>query len=528
MAFKLHLTFKDRVGVVADVSALIAENDINIVSMEVEREDERADLYLEVEESVHVSDKKVFLNIFSTVPGLMDVRMIDVLPHENRENRFRVVLDNIKDGVISIDREGIITTINQVAKEIFNCRDTAVTGRDIRELDFPDVDILACLNGKEFSNVKKNMISGKGRYLYFATGRPIQDSSGRVIGAVEIVRDMQEVKNMAQSISQPAQITFSDFIGKNQMIEDMLSFAQKIAGTESIVALQGESGTGKELLARAIHTESGRKGLFIPVNCAALPASLLESELFGYVGGAFTGAHQKGKPGLFELADNGTIFLDEIAEMPLNSQAKILRVIQDKQVRRVGGSVEIPTNSRIITATNKNLETLVQEKRFREDLYYRINVFPIHIPPLKERVDDIPVLLEHFLFQLLAKLEKPIRSVTKQALDKLKQHSWPGNVRELKNVIERAAIFCDSGVIDAHHIVYSFEVGKNQYRQELPDPAGWRNSGSLRQMLNHYEKAILQDVMETSESIRKSAKILGISHTALMNKLKKYHIKVAR
>jgi PAS domain S-box-containing protein len=350
------------------------------------------------------------------IPDLLEIRFLEILPQEMRENRFRVVLDNIGDGVISIDRDGKITTINRVARSVLNCDHDEMTGKDVKEFDLPDFDILECLSGKKYTNVQKNLITKKGRFQYLATGRPIIDSSGTIVGAVEIDKDTREIKMLAQSISQPGRITFGDFIGDNSVIKEAISFALKIAKTDSVVSIRGESGTGKELFAQAIHTASGRKGPFVPVNCATLPEPLLESELFGYDPGAFTGARKEGKPGLFEIAGDGSIFLDEIGEMPLSVQAKILRVIQEKCVRRVGGSQEIPINTRIVTATNKNLERMVQEKQFREDLYYRINVLPIHVSPLRERIEDIPLLVEHYLFQLDSKLDKNAQSLTKEAL----------------------------------------------------------------------------------------------------------------
>jgi transcriptional regulator of aroF, aroG, tyrA and aromatic amino acid transport len=252
---------------------------------------------------------------------------------------------------------------------------------------------------------------------------------------------------------------------------------------------------------------------------------LLESELFGYVSGAFTGASKEGKPGLFETASGGTLFLDEIGEMPFSLQAKLLRVIEEKCVRRVGGSKEIPINTRIITASNENLEQMLRDKLFREDLYYRINVLPIHIAPLRERIDDIPLLVDHFLFQLDCKLEKIPQSLTKRAMDKLYAHNWPGNVRELKNVIERAAILCESDQIDVDCILFSFEIGKTG--GELKNYFLRTYEGQpLHALLDLYEKQTIRQALGMSGSIRKAAKCLGVSHTTLLHKLRKHKIAV--
>lgn len=526
---KLNMLFHDRVGIVADISNLLAQHGLNIVSMEVQRKNTQADVYFEVEQAEAVTNREELFEMLGRIPNLAQIRFIETLPQEMREQRFRVVLDNIRDGVISIDRNGRITTINRIARRVLDCEHAELIGKDVKLLNLPDHTILECLEGKHYNNLKKNLILDGGRFQYFSTGRPITDFSGRIVGAVEIDRDMQEIKILAQSISEPGRVTFSDFIGENPLIKQLLSYAQKIAKTESIVSIRGESGTGKELFAQAIHESSERSGPFVPINCAALPEPLLESELFGYIAGAFTGARKEGKPGLFESAGGGSILLDEIGDMPLSVQAKILRVIQEKRVRRIGSSREVPVNTRIITATNRNLEQLVHDKLFREDLYYRINVLPIHIPPLRERPEDIPLLVEHFLFQLGTKLHKHPQTLSREALDKLCHHTWPGNVRELKNVIERAAILCDSDRIDPDYILLSFEVGKTMM-QSVSGPAAPSalQEHTLQALLDGYEKQLITETLQRSASVRQAARTLNISHTALLNKLKKHRLQIEK
>ncbi len=523
MTLRMELVFKDRIGIVADISAVIARFGINIVSMEVEQREDRAHVFLEARKGDAVTDDERLWAELSAISDALRMQRIDIMPQKERENRFRVVLDNISDGVLSIGRDGRITTINKVSRKAVGCEEQSLVGRDIREIDLPDYTILECLEGRRFNRIKKTIVKQNDRYQYLATGRPILDNDGRIIGAVEIAKDIQEIKMLAQSITDPETVGFGDIIGSHPSITAAIAFAQRIASSDATVSIRGASGTGKEIFARAIHFASGRKGPFVPLNCAALPEQLLESELFGYVGGAFTGGRREGRPGLFECAAGGSVFLDEIGEMPLSSQAKILRVIQDRRVRRMGGSKEIPIDTRIITATHRPLEQLVENRMFRQDLYYRINVLPIHIPPLCERTEDIPLLVEHFLFQLVSRLKKPLQSLSPEAMQRLLSHHWPGNVRELKNVIERAAILCESEVIQASVIVFSHELGS-----VCPPPAAGLDPircdrpFSLRRAIAAYEHDLISKTLKRCRSKREAARFLEISHTALLHKLKKH------
>jgi len=525
---RIHLVFQDRVGVVADISARLARTGLSIVSMEVERRERKAHVFMDTELEAGAADRERITHVLRGLPDLRSIQFIRMLPREKRENTFRVVLDNASDGIVSIDEEGRITTINRVAKRILGWEDRNVEGEMLEDLHPPDAAILDCLEGRVFTNEKRSLIAGKGRCEFFATGKAITDKDGRIVGAVEIMKDMVEIRELAQAVSRPDRMTFSDFIGRSPSVKEALGFAQKIARTDAVISVRGESGTGKELLAQAIHTESGRSGPFLPINCAALPENLLESELFGYTGGAFTGARREGKPGLFEAASRGTVFLDEIADLPSGPQAKILRVIQEKRVRRIGGREEIPIDARIITATNRNLEQMVEEGAFRKDLYYRINVLPIHIPPLKERAGDIPILAEHVLFQFNAKLGKSPQFLHPGGVDKLQRHHWPGNVRELRNVIERAAILSEGDCIEEADILFSFEMARNaEGLSASPDPRPLEGQ-TLRERLGQYERQIIGEALARFPSVRKTARGLGISHTTLLNKLKRHRLRVVQ
>ena len=522
---KIKVTFKDRIGIVADVSSVITQFGLNIVHMEVIRNQELLDVYIEIENVEKIYGQVFFIEQFRNLNNFSRVERIETLPHEEKTNRFTVVLDNISDGVLSIDREGRVTTINKVASRAFMNHPAEIVGENINSFAFPGYHLLQCLKGQKTSNVKQNLITENRRYQYFSTCKPIHDAQGRITGAVEIAKDMQEIKKLAQSLSENGRICFSDIIGKDSIIKEAIAFAEKIAATDISISIYGDSGTGKELFARAIHSASGRTGPFIPINCAALPENLLESELFGYVAGSFTDGQKEGKPGLFEIAGNGTVFLDEIAEMPILSQAKMLRLIQEKAVRRIGGSHEIPITARIITATNKNLERMVYENRFRQDLYYRISVLPIHIPPLNQRTGDIDDLAEHFLFLLANRLNKTTPKLSQAALQKLHSHEWPGNVRELKNVIERAAILCDSDIIDENRILLNDELSSFI---TAPDEKPAQHVAPLKNQVIEFEKKIIQQTFANNKSVRQTASALHISHPALLKKMKKYGIKTVR
>ncbi|OGR25617.1 MAG: Fis family transcriptional regulator [Desulfobacterales bacterium RIFOXYA12_FULL_46_15] len=520
---KLELLFTDRKQIVEDITRIISANDLNIISMEVENKEEKTLIYIETKSSRFSPSHKTIITSLKKIPDLIEITEIRSMPQEIREKRLKIVLDSISDGIISIDKFGYVTTINRVAKQMLGWNQFNVLGKHLSALSVENHDLIDCLKGRSFQNQKRNLITPNGRFQFFSAGVPIRDLTGEITGAIEIMRDMKEIRELANEVTCPSQYSFSDIIGKSAAIMDAISFAQKIAVTPSIVSIRGDSGTGKELFARAIHSESGVKGEFVAVNCAALPESLLESELFGYEKGSFTGAEKKGKQGLFETADNGTLFLDEIADMPIGAQAKILRVIQEKSVRRIGGVKEIPVNTRIITATSRLIEQMIKDNTFRQDLYYRINVLPIHVPPLKERYEDIPLLADHFLSRAANQAGIQPKKLSDPALNKLFSHDWPGNIRELKNVIERASIISDKDIIDENWILFGHDIERT-IRGLKATSFNDLQIHSLKEMVGSYEKGIIKSALKKYPSIRKSAKALKLSHTAIINKIKKYGI----
>jgi len=312
-------------------------------------------------------------------------------------------------------------------------------------------------------------------------------------------------------------------IGKSEKITDVAQLVQKVAPTKTTVLLLGESGTGKELFARAIHNLSPRRNYpFVPINCAAIPKELLESELFGHEKGSFTGADAK-KFGKFELADGGTIFLDEVGDMDLILQSKLLRAIEESEIERVGGVKTIKVDVRIIAASNKDLEKAVEDKSFREDLYYRLNVFPIKIPPLKERKEDIPLLVEYFINKYCLELKTSQKSISKDALDILMNYHWKGNVRELENTIERAIILCDGDIIKTEHIVLSqrSEFGS---AGQLPLSGGTLEDVAKRALKIAETQRIVEALRQTKGNKSKASELLRVSYKTLLTKIKEYGI----
>lgn len=311
-------------------------------------------------------------------------------------------------------------------------------------------------------------------------------------------------------------------IGKSERIIEAAKKAQKVARTKTTVLLLGESGTGKELFARAIHCLSPRKDFpFVPINCAAIPKELLESELFGYEKGAFTGAETR-KIGKIELADKGTVFFDEIGEMDITLQSKLMRVLQEGEIEKVGGLKTSRVDVRIIAATNRDIEKAVREGRFREDLYYRLNVFPITLPPLRDRVEDIPLLVDYFIEKYSAEMKVPQKVISKEAIARLINYEWKGNVRELENTIERAMILCDDNIIGPEHIVlspvgYSDEFDVLSLEGSLEDAA--------KEALRIVEtRRIKKALAETKGNKSRAAEILNVSYKTLLTKIKEYGI----
>jgi len=425
-----------------------------------------------------------------------------------------IILDSIADGVFTVDQDWLITSFNRAAEKITGVpREEAIGQRckDVLKADICEKD--CCLRktmktGEQIINKKVAIINAEGHKLPVSISTALlRDQKGKLLGAVETFRDISVEEDLRKAVLQ--KYNFADILSKNHKMLQLFDILPDIAAGGSTVLIEGESGTGKELIARAIHNLSPRrKTSFVAVNCSALPDTLLESELFGYKAGAFTDA-KKDKPGRFKLAENGTLLLDEIGEITPAMQVKLLRVLQEKTYEPLGATQSVEHNVRVIAATNKNLEDLVRQGRFREDLFYRINVFKITLPPLRERMEDIPLLIDHFIsrFDLLQK--KEIEGVSQEALSVLMAYTYPGNIRELANIIERAFIFCKEGRIEKKHLPESLFASPPQKIRT--------DASSLRDV----EAAWLINALQKNNwNCRETARQLGIHKSTLYRKIK--------
>ncbi|WP_309247457.1 sigma-54 interaction domain-containing protein [Priestia megaterium] len=449
-------------------------------------------------------------------------------------NWWHAVINSINDGILVIDKEGIVRFINPEYTKITGVK-SDIIGKPLIEYR----------PGAQLTNTLKDQQCRVGVYRkeknreYMVDMAPII-IEGKVAGAVSVCKSLNEVDKLSKELRRQteklknlenrmdsiyeAKYTFEQIIGGEGGLRHVVYIAEKVAESQFPILVTGESGTGKELFSQAIHNKSERKhGPFIPVNCAAIPSSLLESELFGYGDGAFTNAKKGGKAGLFEIANNGTVFLDEIGDMSYDLQAKLLRVLQEKKIRRVGEANERAVDVRIIAATHRNLQQLVNKKQFREDLFYRLNVIQLEIPPLRERREDIRKLVYSFIEHSITNTSYTIDEYT---LDFLQSYHWPGNVRELKNVIDYATCMTEGTDILFHHLP-EFMI-KNEKRFSGVAGKTEKISQTLHQATQDKERAFIQEILRkypnNIEGKRKTAEVLNISLATLYNKMKKYHI----
>lgn len=379
------------------------------------------------------------------------------------------ILNSVHDGVIAVNESGRIYQINQSASRFFGVDQRRYLNRGIETLVSESL-LERIRKEKNFVDVEDKLLIDGVKTPILVTGQSVEEN-GRTYGKVLIFKSMKEARSIARKLLHEAdyKVGFEDIIGDSPEIERVKQFSKKIAESDSTVLIRGESGTGKELFARAIHNDSKRRnGPFVAVNCAAIPEPLLESELFGYEDGAFTGAKRGGKIGKCELAADGTLFLDEVGDIPLFLQSKFLRMLQERAVERVGGNRTIPVDIRIIAATNRNLEEMIANSEYREDLYYRLNVIPIYLPPLRERKNDIITVSEFFLRKYCVKLGKQIRGISAEARVVMERYDWPGNLRELENAVECAVNIEPGGELTLQSLPERIRRGPAQAKEGAP------------------------------------------------------------
>ena len=427
-----------------------------------------------------------------------------------------VILDSITEGVFTVDPEWRITTFNRAAESITGVSREDAVGRPCCEVFRSSICEAECAlrqtleTGRPIVNRAIYIVDAEGRRIPISISTAIlKDAAGHPIGGVETFRDLSMLEELRKELQ--AKYTFADIIGHSHAMQELFAILPQVAESDSTILIEGASGTGKELFARAIHSLSGRRDeRFVALNCGALPDTLLESELFGFKKGAFTDA-RKDKPGRFALADKGTILLDEIGDISPAMQVRLLRVLQERVFEPLGAVEPVSTDVRVIAATNKSLAGLVEKGQFRDDLYYRINVVCLHIPPLRDRREDIPLLLDHFIAKFNRLRNRTVAGVSDEAMAILMTHDYPGNVRELENIIEHAFVLCRGSLIEPNHLPPPLRAENAGLR--LPEGQGLT--------LAALEAIHITDALRRHRGNRKAAaRELGINPSTLFRKVK--------
>lgn len=450
---------------------------------------------------------------------------------ERLSSLYQGAMQNLESGLLLTDNAGRIEYANDLLGEMVGAAPHSLTGRDVSELFPLPQSSLSTMEPFELSLPGKSEAPRILRVLH----SPLHNATGEQVGALYSVQDvtevrklergLQEAQELAQAVTQEEStptVCFGNIVGRSERMAAVYQLITKVAESSTTVLITGESGTGKELVARAIHEKSPRATQpFVAVNCGAIPETLIESELFGHLKGSFTGA-LKDRDGLFKQADGGTLFLDEVGELPLTMQVKLLRALQEQEITPIGANQGMRIDVRVLAATNKNLAEEVASGKFREDLFYRLHVISIVLPPLRERQGDLPLLIQHFLTHLTAMNGKAIRQISPEAMRALLDHSYPGNIRELQNIMQHAVTMAESEIIRAQDLPYPL-VERRSTPHAQPD--FFRKGISLDTELEEYEQRILRAALERVGGVqKKAADLLGINYRSLRHRLQKYHI----
>ena len=450
------------------------------------------------------------------------------------------IIESSHDGIFITDGQGVILKVNSGWERICGLRREVMLGKCAQDFVnqkwYSESSVMAAIREKKTVTIMLEMLKGEkiGQKI-MATAIPIWDENGEIKRVVANIRDITEIIYLKQLLEKTQllnelyaaeleqmrinQLTKDfDLVARSQSTIRVMEIVARVANFDVSVLITGESGVGKEVIANAIHQQSPRsKGPLIKVNCGAIPETLLESELFGYDYGAFTGARKQGKPGMFELANEGTLFLDEVGDIPYSLQGKLLRVLQDHEIMRIGSLKTTPVDVRIIAATNKNLEEMVKKGSFRDDLYYRLNVVSIEIPPLRDRKEDIPIFVVHFL-EKMNKKHQYNKRIASEVIEVFMLYSWPGNVRELENVMERMLVMTEDDEINMKHLPMQIKS------QIVPETVNVIGDSGFKKIIEQTEKQLLKQALLNHRSTRDIAKAMKVNQSTIVRKLKKYNL----
>ncbi|PRA71612.1 Fis family transcriptional regulator [Pseudomonas sp. MYb187] len=497
---RIHVSFIDRVGITQEVLALLGARNLNLDAVEMVP----PNVYIDAPTlSPHVLEE--LHDALLNVHGVQSVRVVDILPGQRRHLQLDALLAAMSDPVLALDSAGHVLLANPALVDLCG---QEPSDRSVVDL-FDDPGLLEALIEQGFRLPMREVVLNGQTLLLDAT--PITNAGGLLT-----LYQPNRIGERLSALHHDHAEGFDALLGDSPPIRTLKARALRVAALDAPLLIHGETGTGKELVARACHAISSRHSApFLALNCAALPENLAESELFGYAPGAFTGAQRGGKPGLMELANQGTVFLDEIGEMSPYLQAKLLRFLNDGSFRRVGGDREVKVNVRILSATHRDLEKMVAEGSFREDLFYRLNVLNLQVPPLRERGQDILLLAGYFMQQACTQIQRPLCRLTAGTYPALLGNRWPGNVRQLQNVIFRAAAICEGNLVDIGDLDIAGTSVAREHDGEVD---------SLEQAMEDYERSLLQKLYTRYPSTRQLASRLQTSHTAIAHRLRKYGI----
>ena len=519
---RIEIKSEDRIGISQEILATFTRLTLDIQAMEVSSK------FI----FVHLVKSKVGFNTLKqaliNVAGIIHCRQIDLLPLESRERHLRALVNRLPDAIIDIDENAQIMALNQASemllvnhqryKALLPLQGDKLKGVSIKKL--LDIDVVLPLLDKVSSeNVD---IAGQS---YLAEISPISEQEN-ISGAVISLKSVTSLGRQISIMQTRDEQGIVNIIGQSANIQLLKEQIARFAELELPVLINGETGTGKELVARALHNASNRRQApFLAINCAALPEHLLESELFGYANGAFTGAQKGGKPGLLELAEGGTLFLDEVAEMSPYLQSKLLRFLQDFSFRRLGGSKELHANIRVLSATHQDLLVMISKQKFREDLFYRLNVLNLYSPPLRERVEDIAIIARHFVVLATTQMNLKPAKIDESAMQLLSAYNWPGNIRELQNVLFRAVALNEHGDISSYDISVALAQFKHKRVDDINETNPESALGDWASAQADFEKKLLTGLYPHYPTTRKLAERLKVSHNKIAMKLRQFGIK---